>query len=187
MKTISDAAASVLKTAEDNAAKGLKPARPVDGRATEAKVDFMDGLPPEMRALAIREVENVIDLCESPIEQVALYQLAGHNFGNAEYPARCRILRTRGEIGYYPDRIHLIPQVVFGPYRVDLLLDIGGSYLIAIECDGKAFHMDKERDSRRDKVLRDTFGVRVLRAPGGDIWRNNALIAALADDAKSGR
>lgn len=184
MKTLREAVRHML----ERAAKDGTPAKPVSYRALEAKTDFMDGLPPEMRSLAIREVDKVIDLCESPIEQVTLYQLAGHNFGNSDHPARCRVLRARGEIGYYPDRIHLIPQVSFGQYRVDFLLDIGGTYLIAIECDGKEFHTDKERDARRDKELLDKHNVRVLRAPGSAIWRDNTFVANLAAAIKaSGR
>lgn len=165
-------------------ARGQIPSKPVSYRATEAKADFMDGLPPELRALAIREAEKVIDLCESPIEQVALYQIAGHNFGNEEHPARCRILRKRGEIEYYPDRIHLTPQVSFGSYRVDFLLDFGGTFLLAIECDGEEFHTDKEKDRKRDQHLREEFKVRVARVSGKSIWRDNLAIASIATAAK---
>lgn len=147
----------------------------VHARALEARADFMDALPPEMRVAAMREVEQAIDLCESPIEQVALYCLAGCNYGNEEFPARARVLRQRGSIGHYPDRIHLIPQVTFGRFRVDFLFDLDSS-LIAVECDGADYHQDKDKDRRRDEALKRDYGVTVFRASGRSIWRDNELM-----------
>ena len=37
--------------------------------------------------------------------------------------------------------------------------------LVAIECDGAAFHQDKEKDRRRDEKL-EALGWRIYRAPG---------------------
>lgn len=179
MKRLSQAAHEFLARAANDGT----PAKPISYRAIEAKADFMGGLPPEMRVLAMKEVERAIDLCESPIEQVALYQIAGHNFGNDLDPMRCRVLRHR-EIPYYPDRLHLTPQVKFGRYRVDFLLDYGGDYLCAIECDGKDFHTDRVRDESRDKELYEKHAVRVLRAPGKGIWRDNQLIASISEIVK---
>lgn len=138
-------------------------------RAFLARARDMGTLPLEMRAEAIREVEKVIHLCESPIEQVALYQFAGFNFGNDEHPSRARVLSKRGEIEHYPDLIHFIPQAVFGRFRVDFLID-ARSMLFALECDGQEFHKQQWRDRSRDDILLREHGVRVYRVPGTSIW-----------------
>lgn len=139
-------------------------------RAAVARADEMLSLPPEMRSLAIREIDEAIHLCESQIEQVALHQLAGFNFGNEEWPSRARILTRRGEIDHYPDMIHVIPQVKFGRYRVDILVDAGGSKLFAIECDGKEFHQNPEKDRARDSDLSRDSRVKVFRVSGSAIY-----------------
>lgn len=138
-------------------------------RAIEARCNNMRQLPLEMRAAAIQDVDKAIHLCESPIEQVALYQLAGFNFGNDEYPSRARILCKRGEVDHYPDLIHIIPQVVFGRYRLDFLVDARHK-LFAVECDGKEFHQQKGRDQTRDDYLLSEHRITTYRIPGSAIW-----------------
>lgn len=163
-KTIGDALASVLANPDPGYAQLAE-------RAATARADEMLSLPPDLRSEAIREVESVIHLCESPIEQVALYQLAGFNWGNQEHPARAKVIGKRGEIEHYPDRIHIIPQVEFPPFRVDFLIDAGGKKLFAVECDGEEFHRDKARDETRDRRLHVERGVIVFRITGSAIWR----------------
>jgi hypothetical protein len=148
----------------------------VNERANVARADEMLALDPQMRVEAIRECERAVHLCESPIEQVALYQLAGFNFGNDEWPLRARILTKRGEVDHYPDLIHAIPQVKFGRYRVDILIDAGKKKLFAIECDGKDFHQDPEKDCARDAELKRDHGVRVYRVTGSAIWSGSQYL-----------
>jgi len=152
-------------------------------RAFLARAHGMRALPSEMRAEAIREVEKVIHLCESPIEQVALYQFAGFNFGNDEHPSRARVLRKRGEIEHYPDLIHFIPQAVFGRFRLDFLID-AGSMLFALECDGQEFHQQQWRDRQRDDILLRDYRVKVYRVPGTSIWAGGNHVHTIASIVK---
>ncbi|MFB4472135.1 endonuclease domain-containing protein [Oceanobacillus caeni] len=84
--------------------------------------------------------------CESPIEKRVYYGLLQH--------------------GLYP-----ISQYRVGKYRIDLAFP---KQLIAIECDGKAYHStpkQKAHDSRKDKFLRDRGWI-VLRFSGNKIHRD---------------
>jgi very-short-patch-repair endonuclease len=56
----------------------------------------------------------------------------------------------------------LYPQYPIGPFFADFANPKAG---VVIECDGKAYHKDKDRDARRDKYMRD-HGFRVLRMTG---------------------
>lgn len=77
-------------------------------------------------------------------------------FTHIEMDAWCDI-RGFGQVPLYP-------QYPVGKYWVDF----GNPFLkIALECDGEMFHQDKDRDSRRDKVLK-AMGWDVFRVPGRD-------------------
>jgi very-short-patch-repair endonuclease len=54
-----------------------------------------------------------------------------------------------------------------GPYRGDLFIPPK----LIIECDGKAYHKDKEKDKRRDKFI-EQQGYKVIRFPGSRIHRD---------------
>lgn len=58
---------------------------------------------------------------------------------------------------------------LYPQYPVDkYFLDFGNPYLkIAVECDGKEFHQDVEKDMRRDKRLFE-YGWKVYRISGSD-------------------
>lgn len=150
-------------------------------RAIEAKEDFLGQLPGDLYRLMRQDIESVWDLLESPIEQVAIFQLAGENYSYyRDRPVHAKVVRERGTYSHKQYPVQLIPQVKFGPYRVDFLFDLGSRGLIAIECDGADYHLDKERDRQRDNHLREHFGVAVLRAAGSDLWRNNRTAALYA-------
>jgi very-short-patch-repair endonuclease len=64
-------------------------------------------------------------------------------------------------------KVPLYPQYPVLNY----FLDFGNPYLkIGIECDGKEFHLDKEKDMRRDTNLRK-LGWRIYRVSGSDCVR----------------
>lgn len=61
----------------------------------------------------------------------------------------------------------LYPQYPVGKY----FLDFGNPFMkIAIECDGKEYHLDKEKDNRRDYNLKQ-LGWKIYRIPGSDCRR----------------
>lgn len=70
-------------------------------------------------------------------------------------------LRSFGHCPLYPQ------------YPVDrFFLDFGNPKMkVAIECDGKEWHMDKEKDARRDKILLEN-GWHVFRIGGADCFRS---------------
>jgi len=69
-------------------------------------------------------------------------------------------LREFGHAPFYPQ------------YPVDrFFVDFGNPALkIAIECDGRQFHLDKEKDGKRDERLHE-LGWKVYRIPGRDCLR----------------
>lgn len=183
MKTLGDAVQCLMDSMERLQPGDRVPINTHD-RAFESRADDMFALPPDLRGEASREVERAIDLCDSPIEQVALYQLAGINYGSEEHPIRARILRSRDHV--LPGLpIHIVPQVSFGPYRVDFLVESYSHRCLAVECDGKAFHQDKERDARRDDTLLRGFRLPTYRIAGRDIWRNAYAVGDLRDAIRS--
>jgi hypothetical protein len=155
----------------------------VHDRANEAKVDYLvDALPGGLYQIMKGDIARVWDLLESPIEQVAIFQLAAENYSLKEgWPIYAKVARERGMFSHKHYPVQIIPQVAFGPYRVDFLFDLGGRGLVAIECDGEDYHQDKERDKARDEHLKVHFGVTVLRSPGKRLWRDNSLTTFYAD------
>lgn len=143
-------------------------------RANMAKTDYLSYLPGgEYRRLK-EEIEAVWHLIESPIEEVAIFQLAAvdYSYGEGTPSIFAKVAAKRGENSHQNWPVQIIPQVWFGPYRVDFLYDLGVRGLIAVECDGADFH-DAERDRIRDAHLRTHYGVGVIRLRGKDIWKNS--------------
>lgn len=158
----------------------------VDPRANEAKEDYLAAeVPGTLYRLMRDDIAAVWSLLESPIEQVAIFQLACENFGREDWPIYAKVCRERGKFdhGNYP--VQIIPQVAFGNYRVDFLIDLGFRGLFAIECDGEEFHQDKKRDHQRDMYLLENHSVHVLRIPGKHIWASNRAAKGYADLIRS--
>lgn len=178
-----------LKSAIDQAfANFMNPKRGliVHDRANEARVDYMDHLPSDLYRIMKADIAGVWGLLESPIEQVAIFQLAGQNYSRWEqWPIYAKIARERGVVSHRDYPVQLIPQVGFGRYRVDFLFDLGARGLVAIECDGEAFHENRERDLRRDRVLQEDHGVTVIRIPGKGIWWGNEALTLCAEFVKA--
>lgn len=163
----------------------MKPRRPtrIDDRANEAKEDYLaTQIPGSLYRLMKEDIGAVWGLLESPLEQVALFQLAAENYSmRPDWPVYAKVARERGQFSHKHYPVQIIPQVTFGPYRVDFLFDIGERGLIAVECDGAEYHQDKARDKARDEHLKQHFNVGVLRAEGRFIWRNNETAHFFAD------
>lgn len=81
------------------------------------------------------------------------------SFSEAEYQAWC-VIRSTG-------RCLLYPQYPVGKYFVDF----GNPYYqIALEVDGKEFHLDKEKDIQRDKALLE-LGWKTFRVTGAEAFK----------------
>lgn len=178
--------AGLRKTVEraNEAYMSNKPVRPlsVHDRANEAKGDYLDSLPGTLFRVMKEDIARVWGMLESPIEQVAIFQLAAENYSLREgWPIYAKVARERGMFSHKHYPVQIIPQVKFGPYRVDFLFDLGARGLIAIECDGEEFHQDVERDRARDQHLSTHFDVWVLRATGKGLWRDNSVVKFYAD------
>lgn len=149
-------------------------------RAIRAKSDEMDGTPRGHLARLLNEIGTIIELCESPIEQVALYHLAGQNYSfDEDNPRSCCF--SRSEDGDWPNGVvvRFVPQVEMGPYRIDLLGVLRSGRRFALEFDGEAYH-EAERDALRDRQLREDAGIEVLRIDGKSIWRSAVWASGVA-------
>jgi very-short-patch-repair endonuclease len=175
----------IKKFADRANAAYLKPPRPayVDDRANEAREDYLAAqVPGSLYRIMKDDIASVWSLLESPIEQIAIFQLAAENYSSKEgWPIYAKVCKARGlhKHKHYP--VQLIPQVEFGRARVDFLFDLGERGLFAIECDGKEFHADKAKDRARDKRLHEEHGVIVFRIEGRQLWRDNSTARAYAD------
>ena len=81
------------------------------------------------------------------------------------------------------EQIDYKAQAIFWPYRPDFYLP---KYHLVIECDGLFWH-DAKRDARRDAVLTERYGLRILRLPGDKInlknldWCIDQIATAIAE------
>lgn len=96
----------------------------------------------------MQKISEIIPLCamgavdtESPIEKLLYYELMKL-------------------------RLNVETQKEIGRYRVDILKDKA-----VIECDGQAFHQDREREAMRDSFLNQQ-GYRVIHVTGRNIYKN---------------
>lgn len=150
-------------------------------RAAIAKTDYLAHLGGAQYRQQVHDIEGVFHLLESPIEQVAIFQLAGENYAYRGAPVYAKVALERGLHSSKHFPVQIIPQVKFGPYRVDFLIDIGPRGMIAVECDGAEFHRDKERDDARDAHLREHFNIAVIRLTGKEIWKSNRAARLVAE------
>lgn len=143
-----------------------------------------------VKEAAQRWIENQMDifehplvnLCESPIEQIMLAELTFCPFGYFHGPHEIHDPTMPFEI---PDaNVVIIPQYEIRDYRVDfaiLLRNFQDNILkIVVECDGHDFHektkQQAKRDKKRDRDLQ-AAGWKVLRFTGSEIVRDvNACV-----------
>lgn len=82
-------------------------------------------------------------------------------------------------LDHHDTHAKLRTQVPVGPYRADILIEVGKAKLV-IECDGAAFHSNPEameRDKRRDRYFL-VHGMPVMRFMGSEIKRDPRGCAA---------
>ena len=68
----------------------------------------------------------------------------------------------------------LIEEYPIKPFFADIFIP---SDNVVIECDGEAFHKDKEKDKRRDDYMKD-LGLRVFRFTGKEIKQDTNGVAS---------
>jgi len=128
-----------------------------DGAAEAARSDFAD----------------VLDLLESPIEQVALLHMLGRNYApiRSDAPIYARTMNALPEEWPTSTPIIIVPQVDIGRYRVDFMVHLRNGLRFAVECDGAEFH-DSAADSLRDLSLYRKNHLRLVRATGAEIFES---------------
>jgi len=119
------------------------------------------------------QVASVIDLLESPIEQVAAYHLLGRNYApfTTDRTIFAQLYDCLPEIWPEGVVIAIVPQVEVGRYRVDFMVNLRNGRKFAIECDGADYH-DINVDAYRDASLDRNFDLLVVRVKGSDIWES---------------
>ncbi len=157
---------------------------------------------------ALRHLEDLVSIAESPIEKAMLFSLcvAAHDAAsNVRYKKGGYIF---GDVEDMPDILTIEPQAQLGEYRADFLLtykecvpdferkkilkngtEIPGvkdvTVQLIVECDGHDFHdRSKEQashDRERDRELKK-LGYEVFRYTGSDIWKNPLACATEAVD-----
>lgn len=119
---------------------------------------------------------SVSDRCNALI---AFYRAAkpaimadAHGYGIDPYEVDWSVIFTPIEALMWHDiraaGMVMYPQLPVGPFFVDF----GNPHFkLAIECDGKEFHLDRAKDIERDRVLAKR-GWRVFRIAGKDCFTN---------------
>lgn len=131
-------------------------------------------------------------ILESAIERAMLPWLVFGNYGMGSSPLPV-CLPDEDAPRYAP--IFIAPQMRFGRYRLDFALvarSRSRSLIVAVECDGAAFH-DRRSDLRRDAFLAG-FRFPAVRATGSEIRTDPrpvigriAAIVAAWNDMEAGR
>ncbi len=122
---------------------------------------------------AERQIASGLKLCESPIEAELLPWLVCEDYNPLmTCPARVHLFGY-GELMPPEGDIIIVPQFPILRYRLDFALIATcakGTKIVAVECDGKEFHKDRDKDIRRNSYLRK-FGIQTVRATGAEIMR----------------
>lgn len=139
-------------------------------RSLEAKAFEME-IPGSERARACRQIHSVSHLFESPIEEIAAYQIMGQKFG--EHYANMADKLTGEHV------VTIVPQVSYPPHRLDFCIYLRGSFKVALECDGADFH-DEYQDAIRDEHLKRVHGIDTVRVTGKNIYRGSIWAESLA-------
>lgn len=91
--------------------------------------------------------------------------LKSDSFRVAESPIEYRMISALKYLGFKP-----IMQYKIGNFRADIYLETEKDKIV-IECDGAAYHQDKDRDNKRDAYMRKR-GFKVFRFTGAEIHAN---------------
>lgn len=129
--------------------------------------------------------ENAVESCASPIEDVLLYTLGACSSLFMIIAARNLADIVDGARDAPAGMAVIAAQVPVGRYRCDFV--VGRWFdahveMIAIECDGHAWHnaheWQRERDRKRDLFLRRS-GLSVIRVPGHLLMSDPQACAAV--------
>lgn len=140
------------------------------------------------RFRSILSLGRALDLADSPIEEIFIEEAIMMRGGYVRLMAASTTDEFYDRLRGFPDHIVMItPQVIVGPYRCDFLVGRfadGKVTLVAVECDGAAFHQrtsrQRDRDARRDRLLIAEHGIKsVLRFEG---WRLSSDPVGCVDD-----
>ncbi|MXN51888.1 hypothetical protein GR158_12220 [Shinella sp. AETb1-6] len=145
----------------------------VHWRAEIARTNELIELDDDQAEAARSDFADVLDLLESPIEQVALLHMLGRNYApiRSEAPLFARAMTALPEEWPLSSPIIIVPQVDIGRYRVDFMVHLRNGLRFAVECDGAEFH-DAAADTLRDVSLFRKNHLRLLRATGGEIFES---------------
>lgn len=137
---------------------------------SRSRASYLLEVDPAEYGRVLSEIDAVLDLLESPIEQIAIHQMMGRSYSSSRrFPLLANVYRTLPE--KWPDGANLIfvPQVSVSRFRVDFMAYLGNGLSFAVECDGAEFH-DPVKDGHRDSALIRHHKLPVLRFTGADIW-----------------
>lgn len=123
-----------------------------------------------------------LNLCESPIEKVALAALGFMVVPGTDcFPPA--IHDTMSGDAWPVKPVVICPQFVIGRYRLDFLVQViaedGRKHLFAVETDGAEYHSSIEaraKDAARDDYLK-AFGIRTVRYSGSAVNRLSHKLA----------
>ena len=153
-------------------------------RRVEVVSSFRANRMTETPSEGVRHLRGYLDFAERGLP--ALAQSTEGSLGDAESPFEEDVLQVIQSWGY-----DVVPQVGAAGYRIDMAVrhpDRPGQYVLAVECDGAAYHSAKtarDRDRLREAVLVG-LGWTVHRIWGISWWRDrdtqlNRLRAAIQD------
>jgi very-short-patch-repair endonuclease len=117
-----------------------------------------------------------LNLCESPIEKMALAALSFTVIPDTQcFPPAIHDVMSGEDWPNSP--FVIVPQFNIARYRLDFLISIedmnGNKTLIDLECDGAEFHNGQDarvRDAARTAYL-ERLGIRTLRISGKQIYQ----------------
>lgn len=129
---------------------------------------------------AIEQFAKGSPLCESPIERSMLGALLTGDWGDigAIPPVIHDASRSSSEM-LPTSPVVIIPQMAFVRFRLDFAVMIvkrGRLQLVAVECDGKAFHQDAVKESTRVAYL-NSWQIPVFKFTGSEL-HDDAINAA---------
>ena len=153
-------------------------------RRVEVVSSFRANRMTETQSDGVRHLRGYLDFAERGLP--ALAQDTEGSLGDPESPFEEQVMQVIQSWGY-----DAVPQVGAAGYRIDMAVrhpDRPGQYVLAVECDGAAYHSAKtarDRDRLREGVLVG-LGWRVHRIWGISWWRDrdtqlSRLRAAIQD------
>lgn len=132
----------------------------------------------ERTAIGIAACRRLATACESPIEATMCGPLIFADYVGFEAAPALACLSTDGRAP--PSDVYVIPQFAFVRCRADFaVVGVCGPNrkFVLLECDGKEFHQDRQKDDARDAFF-ESHGIDVVRATGAEIYDEPFAVAA---------